>query len=254
VQHISSGGTALWGPDGTAVSFAQWNQNNVSATADGAGGAILAWHDARSDTGDVYAQNVNADGSLGGTVVAVALSLVSADAGPSGVALEWFSPSASVAAATLYRTADGAHWSVLTQLSPDGGGRLRYLDDAVSPGARYGYRLGVGTGADEEFTATTSVDVPSAYRLELAAPRPNPAVRELTLQLTLPVSSAARVEIVDLAGRTVRRVLDQHLDAGQHSVRWDLTDDSGRAVANGVYFARFEALGHMLVQRAVVVR
>jgi hypothetical protein len=40
--------------------------------SDGAGGAIVTWQDGRSGTAwDIYAQNVNADGTLGGTVVSV---------------------------------------------------------------------------------------------------------------------------------------------------------------------------------------
>ena len=192
-QRVSDHGDILWAPDGVAISCAPDIQNATVAAPDGAGGAILAWHDARSDTGDVYAQDVNADGSLGGSVVAVALSLVSADAGPQGVALEWFTPDASVANAQLERTQDGTQWSVLASLAPDGGGRLRYVDRDVTPGTRYGYRLATRSGTQTDYTATTWVTVPAAYDLALAAPRPNPAVNELSLQFTLPTGTRARV-------------------------------------------------------------
>ncbi|RKY17954.1 MAG: hypothetical protein DRQ55_14575 [Planctomycetota bacterium] len=41
------------------------SKSRLSMTLTGAGHAALAWSDKRSDDGDIYAQNVNADGSLG---------------------------------------------------------------------------------------------------------------------------------------------------------------------------------------------
>jgi hypothetical protein len=62
-QHITSAGAVQWTPNGIVVSSAPRNQRIPFAVSDGAGGAIIAWHDFRSDTADIYAQRLNVDGA-----------------------------------------------------------------------------------------------------------------------------------------------------------------------------------------------
>jgi len=72
-QRVSGAGTVQWTTDGAAISDASLYQESPTIVTNGAGGALLAWQDSRSLAGwDIYAQNVNADGSLGGTLVSVA--------------------------------------------------------------------------------------------------------------------------------------------------------------------------------------
>jgi hypothetical protein len=62
-----------WPSGGRAVCAAAGSQSGILALADGAGGAILTWNDQRGgdQNSDVYAQRVQANGVLGGTVVDV---------------------------------------------------------------------------------------------------------------------------------------------------------------------------------------
>jgi flagellar hook assembly protein FlgD len=85
-------------------------------------------------------------------------------------------------------------------------------------------------------------------------PGPNPAGLTGVVSFSLPLPTDARVEIFDIAGRRVARLLDGPRSAGTHTVEWDLTDDSGRAVASGVYLWRIEAGGSVLTARQVVLR
>jgi hypothetical protein len=65
-QRIDNTGTAQWTVAGVTVCGAQNDQAVVSMIEDGAGGAILAWEDARSgsnQTRDIYAQRINASGT-----------------------------------------------------------------------------------------------------------------------------------------------------------------------------------------------
>ena len=45
----------------------------------------------------------------------------------------------------------------------------------------------------------------------------------------------ARMVIHDLMGREVKELVNQRLDAGYHSVRWDGTNSRGLNVSAGVY-------------------
>jgi hypothetical protein len=65
-QRVNGDGVVQWDTNGVAISTAPDYQSNPELATDGSGGAIIAWLDRRSgSTNDIYAQHVNADGSLG---------------------------------------------------------------------------------------------------------------------------------------------------------------------------------------------
>ena len=71
-RRVTGAGAPQWTADGVALSTAANGQFNPAIAPAGTGGAIVAWDDLRSGTNrDIYAQNINSDGSLGGTVVSV---------------------------------------------------------------------------------------------------------------------------------------------------------------------------------------
>jgi len=39
----------------------------------------------------------------------------------------------------------------------------------------------------------------------------------------------------------VVRLIDGHLDSGEHSVQWDSRDYNGHSIASGIYFYRLQA-------------
>lgn len=66
-QHIDSNGQAQWDDDGIAVSTADEGQNSPVIVSDGGGGSIILWQDGRSGTyNDIYAQQIDSRGLLGG--------------------------------------------------------------------------------------------------------------------------------------------------------------------------------------------
>ena len=73
-QKVSSDGTVLWAADGVALCTATGNQLYPTIVSDGAGGAIVTWHDYRSDTNyDIYAQKISSAGTVQWTADGVAL-------------------------------------------------------------------------------------------------------------------------------------------------------------------------------------
>lgn len=62
-QHVDALGKLLWGPSGCVVASGGGQPRYFpSVSADGAGGAIFAWEDARSGNFDIYVQRVSAAG------------------------------------------------------------------------------------------------------------------------------------------------------------------------------------------------
>jgi flagellar hook assembly protein FlgD len=84
-----------------------------------------------------------------------------------------------------------------------------------------------------------TIEIPSSASIGLAAP--NPTRSETLLEFGLPAPGYARIRVFDLAGRLVRRLLDEPRPAGIQGVTWDGTDDQGRRAASGVYFVDIQA-------------
>ena len=79
-QRISAGGVPQWTANGTALCTAVYNQVYPAIIADGAGGAIVTWHDYRgAQSFDVYAQRVTATGAVLWTWDGVAVSTAVSD-------------------------------------------------------------------------------------------------------------------------------------------------------------------------------
>ena len=180
----------------------------------------------------------------------VTLSLVGAQADPDRVRLTWYAAGSGGYPATVYRCVVQGAWSALGQVEPDGTGRIVYEDRAVSPGSRYGYRLGVVDEGREVFAGETWVDVPRVAEFAFAGVSPNPATRALAVTFSLPDAAPARLEAFDLAGRRVALREVGPLGGGSHEVRLG----EGRALAPGVYLLRLTRGERVLTVRAVIVR
>lgn len=83
---------------------------------------------------------------------------------------------------------------------------------------------------------------------------PHPVVGGTRIALDLPRAADVRLDVVDAAGRRVRRLDAGIRPAGRTTVEWDARDAGGRQVAAGVYFIRLEAAGAVCTRKAVVVR
>jgi predicted outer membrane repeat protein len=94
---------------------------------------------------------------------------------------------------------------------------------------------------------------PTAYRLHANVPNPfNPMT---TIRYDLPTPGRVYLRIFDVAGRTVRTLIGgEHRDTGEHQALWDGHDDSGRAVAAGMYFYELDASSFRGVRKMVLVR
>jgi hypothetical protein len=69
-QRVDNAGAVQWQADGLEISTASGAQQNPEIISDGAGGAIIAWEDARpgSNSDDIYAQKVTSSGVVQWTV------------------------------------------------------------------------------------------------------------------------------------------------------------------------------------------
>jgi hypothetical protein len=185
---------------------------------------------------------------LRNAVVPVQLALVSAEAEPGRARLTWYTATGAGLTATVYRRSGTSEWAALGTVAADGSGQIVYEDRTVTPGTRYGYRLGVSENGVESYLGEAWVEVPVAVAFALAGAEPNPAVRELQVAFSLPDAAGARLEAYDVTGRRVAQAEVGGLGAGRHVVKL------GGELRSGVYLVRLTRGEQTLTQRAVVVR
>ncbi len=83
---------------------------------------------------------------------------------------------------------------------------------------------------------------------------PNPTTGGTTIAFETADEAIVRVDVLDLSGRSIRRLCNGHLDPGNHRLRWDGRDASGTRVSAGAYYARVIVGGQQLEQRVLVLR
>jgi hypothetical protein len=127
-----------------------------------------------------------------------------------------------------------------------------FVDPAAPTADALAYRLILHS--HDADTATLEVRVAAAPRFALHAPAPNPFNPTTILRFDLPRNGPAQLAIYDVRGRLTRRLASGTLAAGPHAATWDGHDDSGRAVASGLYIARLESTGRAESRRLMLVR
>jgi len=100
-------------------------------------------------------------------------------------------------------------------------------------------------------TPTAAGDFAAASTLLDASP--NPFRGAVFFRYRGPEGGRARLEIFDVRGRRVRELYTGSV-SGLQSWEWDGRDDAGRALASGVYLARFSAGGETRTAKLVKVR
>jgi len=189
-------------------------QADPRVTSDDAGGAYLLWRDERSGGAEVFATHIDASGSP---------------------ASGWPVNGRVVCSAPGTRT--------IQALARDGvGGAIALWDDQrdIPTEVLYAQRF-VPSGLLE-------APAPGKATFALLAPRPNPVRGALVATFELPDASAARLELLDIAGRRVEAREVGSLGAGRHTI----TFQPG-SVAPGVYVLRLARADGMRTMRVAIL-
>ncbi len=251
-SHLGSDGVPLpgWQPGGIDIAPNGLSHDDSYPTFivdDGRGGIIAAWESGQFGGGTwpvVFVQRF-----VDNSTVATDFSLISTQAAPDQVELDWQTSLAAGARFTIQRSSTVGVWDDVATVDSDGQSRVRFTDSHVLAGARYGYRLRNGEGPNARYSLDTWVDVPAAYHFALAGARPNPATgSNLSVSFSLERSLPAALEVFDVSGRRVALRDVGALGGGEHVL------PLGRdlRLAQGLYWLRLTQGAHRATSRVVV--
>ncbi|MEZ5358668.1 MAG: FlgD immunoglobulin-like domain containing protein [Candidatus Zixiibacteriota bacterium] len=100
-------------------------------------------------------------------------------------------------------------------------------------------------------TAITNRVLPTQFTLSQNYPNPfNPTT---TFRLSLPYASEYHVTIYNVTGQVIR-TWNGEAEAGEVSITWDGTDDSGNRVASGIYLYKAQAAGEEAIRKMVLLK
>lgn len=217
-QHVTSGGIVdpAWPLRGRLLSASELTQDQSDIAPDGTGGAVIAW----KENDDIIAQHVLATGALDPTYGANGRPIVNLPSGQGDPAI----------------------------VATGGGGAIVAWTDT-----RKGVDIDIYAMQVQQ-AATTDVPDSTPPGVAFRRPGPNPARGATQLRFSLPREAVVRLAIFDASGRRVRLLLSGAEPAGDHSLTWDLRDESGRTVPSAIYFARLETGGRAFTEKLVTVR
>ncbi len=100
---------------------------------------------------------------------------------------------------------------------------------------------------------TDAGSAPPAPRATLYASTPNPFNPRTTIAFDLPRAGNVRLDLFDVRGRRLKRLVDALLPAGTHRYTWDGKLASGTAAASGTYLYRLFVDGEMVAARTATL-
>ncbi|MFZ5517623.1 MAG: DUF3160 domain-containing protein [Candidatus Zhuqueibacterota bacterium] len=83
---------------------------------------------------------------------------------------------------------------------------------------------------------------------------PNPFNPRTTIQYQLDKAAFVRLEIYNINGHRIRTLVNEVQTSGVYAVRWDGRDESGRAVASGVYFCAMKSGDYAKANKLFLLR
>ena len=83
---------------------------------------------------------------------------------------------------------------------------------------------------------------------------PNPFNPETTISYNLPSESYVTLEIYNLKGQLVKKLLSETQSSGKHSIVWNGCDQNGREVASGFYFYRITTKNNQLTRKILLMK
>jgi hypothetical protein len=81
----------------------------------------------------------------------------------------------------------------------------------------------------------------------------NPSSNRAVLEYQLPAAQKVSINVYDVSGKLIQRLVDTEKQAGTHRVIWNGSDEQGRRVASGIYFVKFETEKYRSTEKSLII-
>lgn len=94
--------------------------------------------------------------------------------------------------------------------------------------------------------------LPETFRLSQNYPNPfNPIT---VIEYSLPEQSHVKIEVFNILGQKVKKLIDEPSSAGYYRIEWDGTDSDGKQVSTGIYFYRMQAGDSIKTKKMMILK
>lgn len=252
-QKIDAYGEASWDSNGVAICVDPSSQYGPQTVPNGSGGTIISWQDKRNGNEDIYATKIDADGD----VVATLLHSYSCRLFGSAVLIDWTLSEAGEKMLFFISRADaqcGSYEELITPGISRDGLTFSFRDESARPGGSYTYRVDVSDERGPRVLFETGPILIPEKPLTLCQNHPNPFNPSTTIRYFLPEAGRTVLEVFDISGRKIARLIDEEKPGGGHGITWTGKDNHGNPVSSGVYIYRLTAGKMRLTRKMVLLR
>jgi len=276
-QRIDANGTLKWAGRGLPLSNTPfYNQGGTVIVSDGAGGAIVSWHDAEwLNSLDIRVQRINGNGSVLWTNNGVLVTdvpdeqwipVIAAD-GSGGAIITWqdgYLNNTDIFAQRIdeYGASTWVDNGIAVSIAVEEQDKHAAVSDGV--GGVFVAWTDTRNGANnsdiyvQRVRSTgqvTAVDRRgNAPDIILGECMPNPFSYQTQINVDFLGDGSLEVEVYDVTGRVVRKDKAEQVRAGSHSLEFDGRDQTGKRLPSGVYFYRVNMNGSSATRKVVIAR
>ncbi|MBE0433697.1 T9SS type A sorting domain-containing protein [candidate division WOR-3 bacterium] len=129
-----------------------------------------------------------------------------------------------------------------------------YHTNPSSPGwhlqASYDFMMRVNTAQEVGIYSGDNEIFPEFI---MHTPMPNPFVTDIAIQFSVPRSGKLALNVYDITGRHVTKILDEIMEPGNYSINWRSRDNNGKMLSSGVYFLRVNYEKESITRKLVLV-
>ena len=125
--------------------------------------------------------------------------------------------------------------------------------DAYGNNRVYGSGIDIGCYESQGYTGVEDDELVAIDTLQLTN-FPNPFNPSTTISYNLPKTGPVRLDIYNIKGQLVKKLVNKTMLAGTHSEPKDVNDDNGKAASSGVYFYRIVTPDKVLTNKMLMVK
>jgi len=102
-------------------------------------------------------------------------------------------------------------------------------------------------------TDSSNEEIPDSGKLDMNI-FPNPFNPETSISYQLSVVSNIEMSVYNIKGEKIKKLVEDNLTAGKHTIIWDGKDDNGRSISSGFYYCTLTDGSAVLAKKIILMK